>query len=40
VREYAQMGSGIDDAVKRYASDVRNRSFPGAENVYRMKKTG
>src|SRR5207244_12117749 len=40
VREYAHMGPGIEEAVKNYASDVRARSFPGAENVYQMKRAG
>jgi len=39
VREYAHMGPGIEEAVKSYARDVRDRQFPGAENVYQMKKT-
>lgn len=40
VRQYAQMGPEIEAAVRNYAADVRSRSFPGAENVYSMKKTG
>jgi 3-methyl-2-oxobutanoate hydroxymethyltransferase len=39
VREYAQLGGEIEDAVKRYAADVRERRFPGVENVYPMKKS-
>jgi 3-methyl-2-oxobutanoate hydroxymethyltransferase len=39
VRQYAQLGPQIEAAVKAYASDVRERSFPGRENVYEMKKT-
>ena len=38
VRQYAQLGPEIEDAVKRYARDVRTRAFPGKENVYSMKK--
>jgi 3-methyl-2-oxobutanoate hydroxymethyltransferase len=38
VREYAQLGGAIEDAVKSYAADVRARRFPGQENVYQMKK--
>ena len=38
VREYAQLGAAIEAAVKAYASDVRERRFPGSENVYPMKK--
>src|SRR3569833_263256 len=37
-REYANLGPAIEAAVKAYAADVRDRSFPGAENVYPMKK--
>ena len=40
VREYAQLGTDIGNAVKAYAEDVRARRFPGVENVYRMKKAG
>ncbi len=40
VRQYAQMGGQIEAAVKAYAKDVRERVFPGAENVYQMKKAG
>jgi 3-methyl-2-oxobutanoate hydroxymethyltransferase len=40
VRQYAQMGPGIEAAVKAYAADVRARAFPGKENVYTMKRTG
>ena len=38
VRQYANLGPAIEAAVKAYASDVRDRSFPGVENVYPMKK--
>jgi 3-methyl-2-oxobutanoate hydroxymethyltransferase len=38
VREYAHLGPAIEAAVKAYANDVRGRQFPGAENVYPMKK--
>src|SRR3954470_1726495 len=40
VRQYASLGADIEAAVKGYAADVRARKFPGAENVYAMKKTG
>ena len=39
VREYASLGADIEAAVKRFTADVRSRAFPGAENVYSMKKT-
>jgi 3-methyl-2-oxobutanoate hydroxymethyltransferase len=38
VREYAKLGPAIEAAVQAYASDVRERRFPGTENVYPMKK--
>ena len=38
VRQYAQLGPDIEEAVKAYAADVRQRRFPGVENVYPMKK--
>jgi 3-methyl-2-oxobutanoate hydroxymethyltransferase len=38
VREYAHLGPAIEEAVKAYARDVRERRFPGMENVYPMKK--
>lgn len=38
VRQYAHLGPDIQAAVKNYATDVRERRFPGAENVYQMKK--
>src|SRR5580765_901279 len=37
VRQYAQLGPDIEAAVKTYAADVRDRHFPGRENVYTMK---
>jgi|SRR5579871_152027 len=39
VREYAHLSGAIEDAVKAYAADVRERRFPGRENVYKMKRT-
>ena len=38
VRQYAQLGPAIEEAVAAYARDVRERRFPGVENVYPMKK--
>jgi 3-methyl-2-oxobutanoate hydroxymethyltransferase len=40
VRQYAVLGPDIETAVKSYAADVRARRFPGAENVYGMKRAG
>ena len=39
VRQYASLGPDIENAVKAYATDVRERRFPGKENVYAMKRT-
>ena len=39
VREYAHLGATIEKAVADYATDVRNRRFPGQENVYAMRKS-
>jgi 3-methyl-2-oxobutanoate hydroxymethyltransferase len=38
VRQYANLGPDIETAVKAYAADVRDRQFPGKENVYAMKR--
>lgn len=38
VRQYANLGPDIEMAVKAYAIDVRERRFPGKENVYAMKR--
>src|ERR1700709_618787 len=38
VRRYANLGPQIESAVQAYATDVRERQFPGRENVYSMKK--
>jgi len=36
VKEYAQLGAGIENAVKAFASEVRTRAFPTAEYTYPM----
>jgi 3-methyl-2-oxobutanoate hydroxymethyltransferase len=38
VKEFAQLGTAIEDAVRSYASEVRSRTFPGREHVYGMLK--
>jgi 3-methyl-2-oxobutanoate hydroxymethyltransferase len=40
VRQYAELGPAVEKAVESYARDVRERRFPGLENVYPMKKAG
>ncbi len=37
VRRYADLRTTIDDAVARYAADVRAATFPGEAEVYRFK---
>ena len=39
VREYTDMRSQIVDAAKRYADEVKARTFPGDAEVYRVKRT-
>jgi 3-methyl-2-oxobutanoate hydroxymethyltransferase len=36
VKEYAQIGAGIEAAVKAFATEVRTRAFPSAEYTYPM----
>jgi 3-methyl-2-oxobutanoate hydroxymethyltransferase len=38
VRKFGDIGAQIEGAIKDYADAVRDRSFPGAENTYTMKK--
>jgi 3-methyl-2-oxobutanoate hydroxymethyltransferase len=40
VKEYAQIGAGIEGAVKAFASEVRTRAFPTAEYTYPMFEEG
>jgi len=34
VKKYAGMSSFVAEAVEQYAKDVRNRSFPAADQLY------
>jgi len=36
VKEYAQIGAGIEAAVKAFATEVRSRTFPSPDNTYAM----
>lgn len=36
VKEYAQLGAGIEAAVKAFATEVRTRAFPSPDNTYAM----
>ena len=38
VKRYATLGPSIEEAVEAYAREVRDRSFPGPEHVYPMRK--
>lgn len=38
VKKFAQLGPAIEDAVKAYANEVRDRSFPAEEHTYAMKQ--
>ena len=35
VKVYGKLGAMIEDAVRSYAAEVRERSFPGDDNLYR-----
>jgi 3-methyl-2-oxobutanoate hydroxymethyltransferase len=37
VKRYTSLGPSIEAAVSAYAAEVRDRSFPGPENVYALK---
>ena len=37
VKKFGDLGQGVTDAVSAYAAAVKDRSFPGAENVYLPK---
>ena len=38
VGRYADLRTVIDDAVVRYADDVRNARFPGERETYRLRR--
>ncbi len=40
VKRYTTLGPSIEAAVAEYAAEVRNRTFPGPENVYSLKGKG
>ena len=40
VKEYAQIGAGIEGAVKAFANEVRARTFPSADYTYPMFEEG
>ncbi|MGD9844223.1 MAG: 3-methyl-2-oxobutanoate hydroxymethyltransferase [Variibacter sp.] len=38
VKRYAELGAAADAAIAAYAEEVKARTFPGAANVYAVKK--
>jgi 3-methyl-2-oxobutanoate hydroxymethyltransferase len=34
VKKFGNMGVSVEDAVREYARDVRDRSFPGPDQLY------
>ena len=38
VKEFGKVGAAIEGAIRSYAEEVRNRSFPAPENTYEMKE--
>ena len=38
VKRFGELGPSIEQAVQRYAQEVRSRSFPGMDHVYPMRK--
>ena len=34
VKKFGEMGVGVEDAVRAYAAGVRDRSFPGPDQLY------
>jgi 3-methyl-2-oxobutanoate hydroxymethyltransferase len=37
VKRYGELAGHIEAAVRNYAAEVRNRKFPGPDNVYAAK---
>jgi 3-methyl-2-oxobutanoate hydroxymethyltransferase len=37
VKQYGDLGPGIEAAIRNYAAEVRSRVFPGPEHVYPMR---
>ncbi len=40
VKQFGRIGAAIEEAIRNYAGDVRDRSFPGPEHTYAMKDDG
>lgn len=39
VKRYAELGAAVEQAVARYAADVRDRRFPGPEHCYGLPRS-
>ncbi len=39
VKRYADLKASMEDGVKAYASEVRDRSFPGPDQVYKARRS-
>ena len=37
VKRYADLGSAVEEAAARYATEVRSRAFPGPDQLYRKR---
>ena len=40
VKLFGELGPSIEKAIKSYAQEVRDRTFPGPDHVYPMRKAG
>jgi 3-methyl-2-oxobutanoate hydroxymethyltransferase len=40
VKRFGDLSAGIREAIERYTNEVRDRSFPGPEHTYPLKKDG
>jgi 3-methyl-2-oxobutanoate hydroxymethyltransferase len=40
VKRFGDLGPSIEQAIKSYAQEVRDRTFPGPDHVYPMRKPG
>ena len=38
VKQYGNLLQGIEDAVEKYAKDVKSRAFPTKDQTYQVKK--
>ncbi|MGA8359329.1 MAG: 3-methyl-2-oxobutanoate hydroxymethyltransferase, partial [Xanthobacteraceae bacterium] len=40
VKRFGDLGPSIEQAIKSYAQEVRDRTFPGPDHVYPMRRPG